>query len=154
MNMDEKAKYYFREALIYFLNEDKAVRTQGWLSKKTGISQQTISKILKGVSLGREKNRINIASVFTNDYLSFLKKGEEEYNKKNGVAFLKKNNFEHHSVIDEFEDIETATDFNKILVKIEKIDKKTFERLYKQAKFELSELESPKKDHKNKVSGE
>lgn len=119
--MKDNEEYYFKEALEFFLAK-KNIWTQTWLAKKTGVKQQTISKILNGISQGKETNRIKIARAFKMDLLSFLNKGKQIFNKKNGIQPLSNHNTEHHSIIDKFQNQQLASEINHTLVELEKID--------------------------------
>jgi len=137
--MEDQSNNYFRASLKHHLGLKK-IYNQGWLSSQTGISQQTISKILRGKSRGTHESQLKIANVFKLDYLSFLKMGESllgvEPNPNNQDNFL--------HLINTFKDVKTAKKFVKILHRIEKDNTDTFYRLYNQSKFELSQL--PKKN--------
>jgi transcriptional regulator with XRE-family HTH domain len=126
--MKDNEEYYFKEALEFFLAK-KNIWTQTWLAKKTGIKQQTISKILRGISQGKEKNRIKIARAFKMDLLSFLNKGKQIFNKKNGIQPLTNHNIEHYNIIDEFQNQQLATEINDKLVEIEKTNPEYLEEL-------------------------
>ena len=146
--MENAEKHYFQEALNHFLKQKK-MWTQSWLADKVGVSQQTISNISKGTNAGRENTRLKIANAFNTSYIDFLLAGKRIYEQKNRIVNLSRDNSYHHSVIDEFENNELAAKFSEILVKIEKKDKKTFERLFKQAQFELAELEGNELEREN-----
>ncbi|MBT4177768.1 MAG: helix-turn-helix transcriptional regulator [Candidatus Marinimicrobia bacterium] len=144
--MNDQSKNYFKESLRYHLALKKN-RTQAWLSERTGISQQTISKILRGQSRGTHESQLKIVAVFELDYLSFLKKGEH----LSGNTFEKKTPNYSANVLTAFHDKKTIKNFVTLLHELETIDPPTYYRLYNQTKFELSNFQ---KDDNRQLLGE
>jgi len=130
---------------------DEKARTNK-LAKFLNISQGYASNILAGRNCGDESWRRFVAQKIGIDYDTMIGIPKKPYS-QNIVSFETAEEKKHYYITKEFENKQLAIEINEVLVKIEKIDKKTFERLCKQAKFELSELESPKKD-KDKAAGE
>lgn len=118
--INDELKYY-REALLDYLKTKK--KSQSWLSKSTGISQQNINNICRNKISSIGENHFKILNYIGIDLIRFLKKGKNILeNRLEIFPFGKDILAEHKRKIEEFSNQDKAFELNSLAVYLTTIE--------------------------------
>ncbi len=143
--------------LTRYIKIDKAIK-QTDLASRIGKDQSTISSYITGRTAPDFETRKLIVDAVKVDYETIMSVGrkelgisEEQFPQKiEATNALVSINARHHTIIDQFQDSELATEINTDLLEIESIDKEELEEVRDIIRLKLHKL---RRKHKTPTSG-
>jgi len=156
-NTDDWFKHYLNHRLTKS-GRKKKIHTQAWLAQKVGVRQQYISQIKSlnnPIACKKEETRRSIVKALEDTYETAYYIGMQLLETGNpppggdGVTDLEDIRgerrrivqIEHQKVIDEFDDFEMGLEFNRLLTKLEKLNKARFKKMLQDLQFEVEQEE-------------